>query len=141
MTGIVPCGRRWIGASRCWTAAQAILRRVSVFATPFTAQDAAALITGWPPVTGTGLAAGLAMLADHSLLEAITGPEATRYRALETIRQYASERLAAASEAADAHARHASWCLHGGAALSASSGIGTGAYDLNCILANSQLIG
>lgn len=112
------------------SSAQAVLRRVSVFAAPFTAQDAATLIAGWPPVTDAGLTASLATLADHSLLEAIAGPEATRYRTLETIRQYGSERLAAAGELADAHARHMSWCLHGGAVLSASSGSGTGAWRL-----------
>lgn len=112
------------------SSAQAVLRRVSVFAAPFTAQDAATLIASWPPVTDAGLTASLATLADHSLLEAIAGPEATRYRTLETIRQYGSERLAAAGELADAHARHMSWCLHGSAVLSASSGSGTGAWRL-----------
>jgi predicted ATPase/DNA-binding CsgD family transcriptional regulator len=105
---------------------QAVLRRVSVFAAPFTAQDAEAVITDWPPVTDRSVTATLAALADQSLLEAVAGREVTRYRALETIRQYASEQLAAASELADAHARHASWCLRGGAALSANSGTDTG---------------
>jgi predicted ATPase/DNA-binding CsgD family transcriptional regulator len=107
---------------------QAVLRRVSVFATPFTAQDAEAVITGWAPVTNRSVTATLAGLADHSLLEAIAGREATRYRALETIRQYASEQLAAAGELADAHAHHASWCLRGGAALGTSSGTDTGSW-------------
>jgi hypothetical protein len=105
---------------------QAVLRRISVFAGPFTAQDAEAVIADWPPVTERNVTASLAVLADHSLLEAIADQEATRYRALETIRQYASERLDAAGELADAHARHASWCLRGGVALTASSGADSG---------------
>jgi predicted ATPase len=105
---------------------QAVLRRISVFAAPFTAQDAEAVIADWPPVTEWSVTAALAALADQSLLEAAVGREATRYRALETIRQYASERLDAAGELADAHARHASWCLRGGAALAASSGADSG---------------
>ena len=83
-------------------AERAILRRVCVFATAFTAQAAAVLLAGWPPAgtpatgtpaTGTQTAAGLAGLAEHSLLAAVTGPDGTRYRALETIRQYGAERL------------------------------------------------
>jgi predicted ATPase/DNA-binding CsgD family transcriptional regulator len=107
---------------------QAVLRRISVFAAPFTAQDAEAVIADWAPVTDRSVTATLAALADHSLLEAAVGREATRYRALETIRQYASERLAAADEVADAHARHASWCLRSGAALSADAGTGAGGW-------------
>jgi hypothetical protein len=100
-----------------------------VLAAPFTAQDAEAVITDWPPVTDRSVTAILAALADQSLLEAVAGPDATRYHALETIRQYASEQLSrAAGEQADAHARHASWCLRSGAALSASSGTDVGGW-------------
>jgi predicted ATPase/DNA-binding CsgD family transcriptional regulator len=100
---------------------QAVLRRICVFAMPFTAQDAAAVISGWPPVTDRDVTVTLAALADRSLLETVPGTQATRYRALETVRQYASERLAEAGELTGAHARHASWCLRGAAALSAKS--------------------
>ena len=97
------------------TAEQAILRRVSVFATPFTAQAAAALLAGWPPAGASAaaipVAAGLAGLAEHSLLAAVTGPDGTRYRALETIRQYGAERLGESGELAEAHVRHLRWCL------------------------------
>lgn len=74
-------------------AERAILRRVSVFATPFTTDAAAALLAGWPPAEAAGAAAGLAGLADHSLLAAVVGPDGARYRLLETIRQYGAERL------------------------------------------------
>ncbi len=48
---------------------QAVLRRVSVFAAPFTAPMAADLLAGWPPA-GAGVAGVLAQLADQSLLVA-----------------------------------------------------------------------
>ena len=92
-------------------AERAILRRVSVFATPFTAQAAAALLTGWPPAGAQAAAAGLAALAEHSLLAPVTSQEGTRYRALETIRQYGAEQLGEVGELAEAHTRHLRWCL------------------------------
>jgi predicted ATPase/DNA-binding CsgD family transcriptional regulator len=101
-------------------AERAVLRRVSVFATPFTAEAAAALFVGWPPPEAAGVAAGLAGLADHSLLVAVPGPDGTRYRALETIRQYGAERLQEAGELTEAHARHLRWCLAEAKALDES---------------------
>jgi len=107
-------------------AEQAILRRVSVFATPFTAQAVTALLAGWPPARAPAaaipaaaipVAAGLAGLAEHSLLAAVTGPDGTRYRALETIRQYGAERLIQSGELAEAHVRHLRWCLAAADAL------------------------
>ena len=113
---------------------QAVLRRVSVFAAPFTAAAAQAVAAGWPPAGGAVLApaagsvlpaahggalpAALARLADQSLLvtAAADGPE-TRYRALETIRQYGAGRLDAEGEAATAAARHLGWCLDEAAGL------------------------
>jgi predicted ATPase/DNA-binding CsgD family transcriptional regulator len=90
---------------------RAILRRVSVFATPFTAEAAAALLIGWPPAEAARAADGLAALAGYSLLAAVTGPDATRYRVLETIRQYGAERLGETAELTEAHHRHLRWCL------------------------------
>ena len=80
---------------------QAALRRVSVFGSPFTAGDADAVMS----VPARHLAA----LADASLLVPQPSTEALRYRALETVRQYASERLTEAGERDEAHARHAAW--------------------------------
>ena len=96
---------------------QAVLRRASAFASPFTAGAAAAVLSGWPPVDGCDLPAVLAGLADQSLLVAVTDGSSTRYRALETIRQYGAERLAGAGESAEALSRHLSWCLDVGATL------------------------
>jgi predicted ATPase/DNA-binding CsgD family transcriptional regulator len=87
---------------------QAVLRRVSVFAAPFTANAAAA-------VTSVGHIAGaLGQLVDHSLLVlapgAATDAGPTRYRALETIRQFGATQIAALGED-DVLARHLDWCL------------------------------
>ncbi|MEU8343336.1 LuxR C-terminal-related transcriptional regulator [Spirillospora sp. NPDC048832] len=95
-----------------------LLRRVSVFVAPFTAA-AAAEVAG----TGEGAAAdGLARLAEQSLLAVRASAGATEYRALETIRQYGTERLAEAGELAAARARHLRWCLGRAAAV---AGAGT----------------
>ena len=72
---------------------QAILRRVSVFAAPFTAGAAAAVLADWPPTAANDIPTILARLAEQSLLVAIADPTGTRYRALETIRQYGVARL------------------------------------------------
>ncbi|WP_276615492.1 ATP-binding protein [Nonomuraea basaltis] len=86
---------------------KALLRRVSVFVAPFTA-TAAAEIAG----AEQGLVAdGLARLAEQSLLVVTASPGRTEYRALETIRQYGTERLTEAGELVDARARHLRWCL------------------------------
>jgi len=89
-------------------AEQALLRRVSVFAAPFTA-DAAAEVAGFLPVE-VGLADGLARLADNSLAVARPGAE-TRYRVLETIRQYGVDQLDQVGELEEVRARQVRWCL------------------------------
>jgi predicted ATPase len=63
---------------------RAVLRRISVFAESFTATAAAVVVRDWLPVPAGHLPAGLAGLADHSLLLAVAEPGGTRYRALET---------------------------------------------------------
>ncbi|WP_433375955.1 ATP-binding protein [Actinoplanes sp. CA-142083] len=88
-----------------------VLRRVSVFASPFTARDAADLLAGEWAAGAAEVAAALAALTEQSLLSAVPGPAGTRYRVQETIRQYGAERLAEAGEAAEAQARHLRWCL------------------------------
>ena len=90
---------------------QAVLRRVSVFAGPFTGDGRGGLLADWPPVPAAPVPTILAGLADQSLLVAIAGPVGTRYRALETIRQYGVERLDEAGESAEARSRHLRWCL------------------------------
>ena len=98
---------------------QALLRRASVFAAPFTVDAASALLAGWPPVED--VPGGLAALAEQSLLLASYGADGTRYRALETIRQYGADRLAGDGELDDAQLRHLRWCLAQSAALASAA--------------------
>ena len=77
---------------------QALLRKVSVFAGPFTAEAAATVVgdAGAGPRGRSGPAAveaGLARLAEHSLLVTTPG-EPTRHRVLDSIRQYGLSRMA-----------------------------------------------
>ncbi|GAA4712098.1 BTAD domain-containing putative transcriptional regulator [Pseudonocardia yuanmonensis] len=89
-------------------AERALARRLAVFSGGATA-DAA------DQVCGDGLAdpfTTLAALVDKSLVVAVPQPGApTRYRMLETIREYARERLVASGEEAATAARHAAWTV------------------------------
>ena len=93
---------------------RALLRGVAVFASWFDV-DAACVVAG----AGRGrteIADRLARLAEHSLLVVErSGP--TRYRALETIRQYGVERLDDAGELDQIRASHERWCRGALAAL------------------------
>ncbi|MFG1750243.1 ATP-binding protein [Streptosporangium sandarakinum] len=100
---------------------QALLRRVAVFVAPFTA-DAAAGIAGFAPLDRDGVVDGLGRLAEHSLLAVTPSATGTRYQALETIRQYGTERLTGAGELMDVRSRHLSWCLAGADALAGAGG-------------------
>ncbi|MET9777794.1 LuxR C-terminal-related transcriptional regulator [Streptomyces sp. NPDC006367] len=137
---------------------RALLRRVSVFVAPFTA-EAATEVAGFAaeaaddstaetaddstaetatgrtaeaahdgagaPAPGTGsvppdLAAvvdGLGRLAEHSLLTVVPTATGTRYRALEPIRRYGTERLADAGELTGVRHRHLRWCLEAATVL------------------------
>jgi predicted ATPase/DNA-binding CsgD family transcriptional regulator len=86
---------------------QVLLRCVSLFASWF--DVAAAHEVAIPGGDRAEVADGLARLADHSLLLVDRG-RPTRYRALETIRQYGQELLEAAGELAAAEVRHETWC-------------------------------
>ena len=96
---------------------QAVLRRICVFAAPFTAEAVAAVCGGWPPASTNTVPAVLAGLVDQSLLVATPGTAGIRYRVPETIRQYGADRLAGAGEADEAQSRHLTWCLDAAAAL------------------------
>ncbi|GAA2336440.1 hypothetical protein GCM10010170_016860 [Dactylosporangium salmoneum] len=86
-----------------------LLRRVAVFVAPFTA-DAAAQVAGFSPLDAFAVLDGLARLAEQSLLVAAPSAGGTRYRALETIRQYGVERLSGSGELHDVRLRHLRWC-------------------------------
>ncbi|ULR55327.1 ATP-binding protein [Streptomyces deccanensis] len=100
---------------------RALLRRISVFVMPFTA-EAAGVVAGFAPLDPVGVADGLGRLAEQSLLTATPTATGTRYQALETIRQYGVERLADAEELTGVRARHAAWCLAGATALAGGEG-------------------
>ncbi len=89
---------------------QAVLRRISVFAGPFTPAAAGHVLAGWPPVPAEEVPTVLAGLADQSLLITVAEPGGTRYQALETIRQYGVEQLRGSAESLEARARHLDWC-------------------------------
>jgi predicted ATPase/DNA-binding CsgD family transcriptional regulator len=83
----------------------ALLRRVSVFVSPFTTR-AAATVAGFGPLHPDQIADGLGRLADQSLLSL----GHTRYRMPETIRQYGIEQLTGSGEVDTTRARHLLWC-------------------------------
>ena len=86
---------------------QALLRGVAVFASWFDVSAARAVAN--PARDHPEVADRLSRLADHSLLIVDRG-EPTRYRLLETIRQYGEERLDASGELATVQRRHDAWC-------------------------------
>ena len=91
-------------------AEQAILPRLSVFAGSFSL-EAAESVTSDDPVDEHDVLDLLGRLVDRSLLLAEEGTEEARFRLLETIRDYAQERLAESGEAAARFARHLAWCV------------------------------
>ena len=91
---------------------QRLLRRLSVFAGGWTLEAAAGVVgdeddPGSPPsgVSRVETLDGLGRLVDRSLV-VVKHADATRYGMLETIRQYANDRLIASGEAADRRNRH-----------------------------------
>jgi predicted ATPase len=100
---------------------QVVLRRVSVFAAAFTSA-AAATVAGQAPLMPGEVAGTLARLADHNLLLVVPAPGGTRYRMLETIRQYGEERMAEVGERTGVGGRHLRWCLTTAARLDAARG-------------------
>jgi predicted ATPase/DNA-binding SARP family transcriptional activator len=89
---------------------QTLFRRLSVFDGGFTLEAAGQVCAGQPLDRGA-VVARLASLVDQSLVAADRHPGGgTRYRMLETLREYARERLAG-DEAARLHRRHLRWFL------------------------------
>jgi len=94
---------------------QAMLRRVAIFAAPFSL-DAAVAVAGFEPARPAHVADALARLAEHSLLTPITAATGTRYHALEPVRQFGSARLDPDDER-QTRVRHLAWCLDTAAGL------------------------
>jgi len=97
---------------------RSLLRQLSVFAGSFTLDAVAAVCTEEQESRGAGeisplvprtaslLLDLLSLLIDKSLIVVETRNEATRYRLLETVRQYAREKLNASGEAEQTQIRH-----------------------------------
>jgi predicted ATPase/DNA-binding winged helix-turn-helix (wHTH) protein len=77
-----------------------LARRLAVFSAGATVESASA-------VDETDALDGLAALVERSLLQVVPDSEPTRYRMLETLREYGLEKLEEAGELQDARTRHA----------------------------------
>jgi predicted ATPase/class 3 adenylate cyclase len=86
-----------------------MLDRLGVFAGGFTLDAAEAVVSG-DGVDALDVMDGIAQLVDKSLVVAEQHDGGTRYRLLETIRQYALERLEQAGSTDTVRRRHAEWC-------------------------------
>ncbi|HSR23245.1 MAG TPA: LuxR C-terminal-related transcriptional regulator, partial [Candidatus Eisenbacteria bacterium] len=88
-----------------------LFRRLSVFAGGFELAAAEAVGAG-PDLPAEAVLGHLSGLVDKSLVVPVAGPAGrTRFRMLETVRQYAAERLVEAGEGDDARRRHADHLL------------------------------
>jgi predicted ATPase len=97
---------------------QILFRRLAVFADGFSLEAAETVCSG-PPAAPADLDRdavldGLISLVDKSLVQLRPSPGggAWRYWLLDSMRQYARERLIAAGEADALGARHCAWCFH-----------------------------
>ena len=89
---------------------QILLRRLAVFAGGF-GLDAAEDVSAEDPLRHSEAVAVLGRLIDKSLVHVEEGSEDRRYRLLETVRQYALERLEEAGERSAFERRHRDWYL------------------------------
>jgi predicted ATPase len=88
-----------------------LFRRLAVFAGSWTLEGAEAVCN---PHEDAGLAVldGLSSLVDKSLIQQVDpGPGELRFAMLETVREYALERLAESGEQAASRRAHAAWCI------------------------------
>jgi hypothetical protein len=89
---------------------QVLLRRLAVFAGAF-GLEAAEDVCAEDPLRRSEVAALLGRLIDKSLVQVEGGSGDRRYRLLETVRQYAVERLEEAGERSALERRHCDWYL------------------------------
>lgn len=89
---------------------QVLFRRLAVFAGGWSL-DAAEAVCAAGGITAGDVVDLLGRLVDKSLVWVDEQEEGPRYRLLETIREYAAEKLEAAGEAVAVRARHYDWCL------------------------------
>lgn len=81
-----------------------LLARLAVFAGAFDVRAAERIVSGDPV---RDVVDDLATLVDHSLVQRAVEPDGIRFRLLETVREFAQERLEARGELAEFRARHA----------------------------------
>jgi predicted ATPase/DNA-binding CsgD family transcriptional regulator len=90
---------------------QTLFRRLGVFVGGFT-MDAAAAVGQTPCDVGIDVLDGLSSLVDHHLVRLVDDLQnEPRFTMLETVREFALERLAASGEADVIRSRHATWYL------------------------------
>ena len=89
---------------------RAVLRRASVFAGGFSL-DAAEAVCSNDAIAAEDVLALLARLVEKSLLNARDGDGETRYGMLETVRQFAHEKLVESAEDGAVRSRHLDWCV------------------------------
>ncbi len=89
---------------------QVLLRRLSVFASGFTL-DAAEMVCADPALRATDLLDLLARLVDKSMVVSERTAAGTRYRQLETVRQFCHENLERAGETTQLAAAHSAYFL------------------------------
>src|SRR3954454_21395129 len=89
---------------------QVLLRRLSVFPGSFTL-EAMEVVCGAPPLERRALFDLLTKLVEKSLVVAEKTAAGTRYRQLETVRQFGSEKLEHAGEAGQLSAAHGAYFL------------------------------
>jgi predicted ATPase/class 3 adenylate cyclase len=87
-------------------AEQRLLARLSVFAGGCRLEEAEA-VSGPATELGIEVIEGISQLVDHGLVQPIPGPDGARYRLLETIRMFASQRLSEGSDRGTIERRHA----------------------------------
>jgi non-specific serine/threonine protein kinase len=112
----VPPRHQTLHANLAWSVAllrepeQRLLRRLSVLAGAWTL-DAARQVCAADDLPVGDILPVLGELVETSLVQAKTGPGATRFELLETTRYYAAQMLVTSGEACQVRARHAAWCL------------------------------
>ena len=87
-----------------------LFERLAVFAGGWTLEAADTVCTG-EEIARAQVLDGLTALIDQSLVVVTEHGEQRRYGLLETLRQYAWERLLESGQASDAQERHLTWCL------------------------------
>ena len=109
--GMVPDRQRSLRGALAWSwsllgsGEQAVLRRLAVFAGPFTLELAQQVATDTTGLDEWAVLDSLVVLVDRSLVQRVSD-EPPRYRLLETTRLHAMEELTAANEADAAGRRH-----------------------------------